>query len=313
MRIFLAGATGAIGRRLVPMLVSRGHQVVAATRSASKAEALRAQGAEPVVVDGLDKNAVIAAVTSARPEAIVHQMTALASMRSLKNFDDEFTLTNRLRTEGAEYLIEAARASGAAKLVVQSYTGWPNAQEGGRVKTEDDPLETDPPKTMSKSLAAIRRLESLVTHANGITGTVMRYGNFYGPGTAISSEGEIVKLVRRRQFPVMGDGAGVWSFISIDDAATATQMAIEGEAPGIYNIVDDDPAEVFVWLPELAKIVGAKPPRHIPAWLGRLLMGASGLSMMTTMRGSSNEKAKRVLGWRPAYASWRQGFPAFCQ
>ncbi len=308
MKIFVAGATGAVGKRFVPLLISKGHHVVATTRTASKTEALRALGAETIVLDGLNRSAVIDAVVASRPEAIVHQMTALASVRSLKNFDEEFAITNRLRTEGTAHLIAAAQAAGTRKLVVQSYTGWPNARTGGPVKTEDDPLDPNPPKKMSRSLAAMRELERLVAGANGVQGTVLRYGNFYGPGTSFSPDGEITRMVRRRQFPIIGSGAGIWSFIHMDDTATATLAAIESNAAGVFNIVDDEPAPVSVWLPELAKTIGAKPPRRIPAWLGRLVMGESGVSMMTKSRGSSNAKAKRVLGWQPIYPSWRQGF-----
>ncbi len=312
MKIFIAGATGAIGRRLVPLLVARGHQVVASTKTSDKTGQLRAGGAEPVVLNGLDRDSVLRVVTASHPDVIVHQMTALGSMRSLKNFDREFALTNRLRTEGTEYLIAAARAAGTRSLVVQSYTGWPNIREGSRVKTEDDPLDTNPPHAMTRTLAAIRTLESLMANLSGMAGTVLRYGSLYGPGTSISPEGEIVKMVRQRQFPLIGKGSGVWSFLHVDDAAAATTAAIETEAPGTYNIVDDDPAEVSIWLPELARVVGAKPPHHIPAWLGRFAVGDSGVSMMTSIRGSSNAKARHVLGWRPAYASWRQGFLAVC-
>ena len=308
MKTFVAGATGAVGKRLVPLLISKGHDVVATTRTASKTEALRALGAEAIVLDGLNRNAVIDAVVASRPEAIVHQMTALASVRSLKNFDEEFAVTNRLRTEGTEHLIAAAQAAGTRKLVVQSYTGWPNERTGGPVKTEDDPLDSNPPKRMSRSLAAMRELERLIAGANGIQGTVLRYGNFYGPGTAFSPDGEITRMVRLRQFPIIGSGAGIWSFIHMDDTAAAVLAAIESNASGVFNIVDDEPAAVSVWLAELAKTIGAKPPRRIPAWLGRLVMGESGVSMMTQARGSSNAKAKRVLGWQPIYPSWRLGF-----
>jgi 2-alkyl-3-oxoalkanoate reductase len=308
MKVFIAGAGGAIGRRLVPLLVSSNHQVTGTTRTSNKVDLLRACGAEPLVLDGLNKDAVMNAVLSSRPDVIVHQMTALASMRSLKNFDDEFALTNRLRTEGTEHLIAAGQMAGTHKIVVQSYTGWPNAREGSRTKTEEDPFDPNPSKAMTRSLGAIRRLESLVLDASGMTGTVMRYGSLYGPGTSISQNGEIVHMVRQRKFPVIGDGAGVWSFIHVDDAANATRLAIENDRPGIFNIVDDEPAEVAVWLPALAASLGAKRPRHVPAWLGRVLLGEPGLLMMTKIRGSSNEKAKSVLGWKPAFASWRQGF-----
>lgn len=310
MKIFLAGATGAIGKRLVPLLVSGGHQVVATTRTGSKTDRLRAAGAEPVVVDALDRDAVMKAIASARPEVIVHQMTALGSMRSLKKFDEEFALTNRLRTEGTEFLLAAARGVGAGRFVAQGYTGWTNVREGGRVKTEDDPLDPHPPQAMRQTLEAIRQLEAMVLDASSMTGIVLRYGNLYGPGTSIAPDGDIVGLVRQHKFPIFGDGAGVWSFIHIDDAANATRLAIEHGPSGIYNIVDDEPAEVSVWLPELARTAGAKPPYHMPAWLGRLVIGDAGMSMMTKVRGSSNMKAKRALGWQPIYPTWRDGFRA---
>jgi nucleoside-diphosphate-sugar epimerase len=308
MRIFLAGATGAIGGQLVPLLVAGGHQVVATTRKPEKMEKLRAQGAEPVVVDGLDRDAVMKAVVAARPDAIVHQMTALASMRSLKHFDDEFAVTNRLRTEGTSHLLEAARAAGTSRFVAQSYTGWPNERQGSRVKTEEDPLESNPPKAMSRTLAAIRELEQRVTAAAGLRGTVLRYGSLYGPGTSTADQGEIVTLIRQRKFPLVGNGAGVWSFLHVADAARATQVALERDKPGLYNIVDDEPAEVSVWLPYLAQVVGAKPPIRLPAWIARFVIGDAGVWMMTQSRGSSNAKAKRDLGWQPGYASWRDGF-----
>jgi len=308
MKIFLAGATGAVGKRLLPLLVSGRHQVAASTRTRNKMDSLRAAGAHPVVLDALDRDAVMKAIIAVRPEVVVHQMTALASIRSLKNFDEQFALTNRLRTEGTEYLLAAARAVGAHRFIAQSYTGWPNIREGGRVKTEDDPLDPNPPQAMRKTFDAIRQLETMVSGASGITGIILRYGSFYGPGTSVALNGEIVGLVRQRKFPIFGDGAGVWSFTHIDDAANATRLAIERGPSGIYNIVDDEPAEVSVWLPELARAVGAKPPYHLPAWLGRLVIGDAGTSMMTAVRGSSNAKAKRVLGWQPMYATWRDGF-----
>ncbi len=308
MKIFLAGATGAVGKRLLPLLVSDGHQVSASTRTRSKMDGVRAAGADPVIVDALDRDAVMKTIMAVRPDVIVHQMTALASIRSLKNFDEEFALTNRLRTEGTEYLLAAARAVGAHRFIAQSYTGWPNIREGGRVKTEDDPLDPHPPQAMRQTLDAIRQLETIVSGASATTGIILRYGSFYGPGTSVALNGEIVGLVRQRKFPIFGDGAGVWSFTHIDDAANATRLAIERGPSGIYNIVDDEPAEVSVWLPELARAVGAKPPYHVPTWLGRLVIGDAGMSMMTAVRGSSNAKAKRVLGWQPIYSSWRDGF-----
>ena len=310
MNVFLAGATGAIGQRLVPLLVSSGHRVVGTTRTSSKIEALRAAGAEPVLLDGLDEAAVMGAVASARPDVIIHQMTALASLRSLKNFDAQFLITNRLRTAGTQYLLAAARAAGTRRFVAQSYTGWPNIREGSRVKTEEDPIDPSPPPGMAQTLDAIRRVEAMVPGAADMTGIVLRYGSFYGPGTSIGPGGEVVSSVRQRKFPIVGGGAGVWSFTHIDDAAQAARLAVERGPAGLYNIVDDEPAEVSVWLPELARAVGAKPPSRVPAWLARLLIGEAGVAMMTTVRGSSNAKAKRVLGWQPVHATWRDGFPA---
>lgn len=308
MKIFLAGASGAIGQQLLPLLVSGSHQVVATTRTPAKMARLCEAGAQPVAMDALNRDGVMQAVIVARPDVVVHQMTALARMRSLKRFDAEFAMTNRLRTEGTAHLLDASRAAGVRRFVAQSYTNWTNARDGGRIKTEDDPLDPTPPKAMRHTRDAIRRLDELVFAASDMTGIVLRYGNFYGPGTSIGPGGDIVEAVRRRQFPIVGDGAGVWSFVHIADAANATRIAIEGGPSGTYNIVDDEPAEVSVWLPDLAVAVGAKPPRHVPTWLGRLLIGESGISMMTQMRGSSNARAKRVLNWQPLYASWRDGF-----
>ena len=307
MRIFLAGATGAVGSRLVPLLAGAGHHVTGTTRDPAKAEALRAAGAEPVVVDGLDRDAIVGAIVAARPDAVVHQLTALAGMKSLRDFDREFALTNRLRTEGTDHLLEGARRAGASRFVAQSYAGWPYARTGGPVKTEDDPLDPDPVPSMSATLAAIRYLETTVVAAGGV---VLRYGGLYGPGTGIAPEGEQLELLRKRRFPIVGDGAGVWSFVHIDDAAAAAVAALEHGAPGVYNIVDDDPAPVAAWLPALAGAAGAKPPLRLPRWLARAAAGEAVTTMMTESRGASNAKARRELGWRPAHASWRDGFRA---
>jgi len=307
MKILVAGGIGAVGKRLIPLLVARGHSVVATTRSSSKLEDLRRAGAEGIALDGLKRDAVIRAVDAARPEVIVHQMTALASMKSLKKFDDEFETTNRLRSEGTEYLSDAARLAGTRKLVVQSYAGWPSIRQGSRIKTEEDPLDPQPPRSMSRTLDGIRKLEAIVAAASDLTGIVLRYGSFYGPGTSFAQGGEITEAVRRRKFPIVGDGQGVWSFIHMDDVANATCLAVERGMQGVYNIVDDEPAEASVWLPFLAQALGAKPPRHIPVWLGRLVICDAGISMMTKIRGASNAKAKSGLGWQPLYPSWRQG------
>ena len=308
MRIFIAGATGVVGKQLVPLLVSRGHQVVATTRTAKKAAALEAAGAVPAEVDGLDRAGVLRAVAEARPDVVVHQMTALAAVTSFRNLDAAFALSNRLRTEGTDHLLAAAREAGSQRFVAQSFTGWPNAREGGRVKTEEDPLDAHPAPTMVQTLDAIRRLEGTVLAASPLAGVVLRYGAFYGPGTSLAPGGFLVDAVRKRRLPIIGAGTGVWSFSHITDAAEATCLAIEGGPPGLYNIVDDDPAEVSVWLPELARVLGAKPPFRVPVWLGRLVAGEIGVRMMTEQRGSSNAKAKRLLGWQPTYSSWREGF-----
>jgi nucleoside-diphosphate-sugar epimerase len=305
VRIFIAGATGALGRHLVPMLVERGHHVTGTTRS--RAGELRAAGAEPVVVDPLDAAAVRDAVMLARPDVVVHQLTALAGLGLGRNFDKAFARTNRMRTEGTDHLIAAAREAGARRLVWQSYAGWPYAREGGPVKTEDDPLDPEPPTDARETLAGIRHLEAAVM-GSGLEGYVLRYGGFYGPGTSIEEGGEHAELVRKRRFPIGGDGSGIWSFVHIVDAAAATVAAIEGRgAPGVYNVVDDDPAPIAEWLPTLAQQLGAPPPRRLPAWLVRVAAGAQSLSMMTRVRGAANAKAVRELGWRPEH-SWRQCF-----
>jgi nucleoside-diphosphate-sugar epimerase len=308
MDVFVAGAAGALGRRLVPLLVAGGHRVTAMTRSPGKAAGLRAAGAEPVVADALDREAVLAAVGGARPEVVVHQLTALAGMTDFRRVDEGFAATNRLRTEGTDHLIEAARAAGARRLVAQSFAGWPFARVGGPVKTEDDPLDPDPPAALRRTLDAIRHLEAAVLGAEGLEGVVLRYGGFYGPGTSVGAGGFMIEDLRRRRFPVIGAGTGVWSFVHIDDAATATAAAVERGAPGIYQIVDDDPAPVSEWLPALAEAVGARPPRRLPVWVARLAAGEHVVVLMTEARGAANAKARRELGWRPAYPSWRQGF-----
>jgi nucleoside-diphosphate-sugar epimerase len=311
MRVFVAGATGAVGQRLVPALVAAGYQVAGTTRSADKAEMLRAAGAEPVVLDPLDRDAVAAAVAAAKPEVVIHQLSALANVEAnFKRFDQQFAQTNVLRTKGLDYLLEAALASGARRFIAQSYTGWPNQRTGDPVKTEQDPLDPDPTAASRETLAAIRHLEAAVTGAEGIEGVVLRYGTFYGPGTGFERGGQMVEMVRQRKLPVVGGGTGVWSLVHLDDVASATVAAVERGSPGIYNVVDDDPAPVAEVLPSLAEAVDAKPPRRVPAWLVRPMLGEHGVSVMTAVRGSSNAKAKRELGWKLIYPSWRQGFRA---
>jgi nucleoside-diphosphate-sugar epimerase len=303
MRVFLAGATGAIGRRLVRQLVARGHEVTASTRGADKVELLRGLGADPVVVDGLAAAAVGEAVAAAEPDAIVHQMTALAGKADLKHFDNWFAATNELRTRGTKNLLAAAKASGVERFIAQSYTNWTNVRTGGPVKSEDDPFDPQPAKAQRETLAAIRFLEEVVAAAP-LEGIVLRYGNFYGPGASES----LVELIRKRQMPIIGEGGGIWSWVHLDDAAAATVAALERGKRGVYNIVDDEPARVAEWLPYLAEAVGAKAPMRVPLWLGRLAVGEVGVRWMTEARGSSNSKAKRELDWQPAWSSWRDGF-----
>jgi nucleoside-diphosphate-sugar epimerase len=308
MRVFVAGGTGAIGHRLVPLLIQAGHDVTATTRTPGKLQALQATGADAVVLDAFDTSAVNEAVTRAKPEVVIHQLTALSGSFNLRKFDDFFAETNRLWTEGTDNLLLAARAAQAKRFIAQSYTGWNNERTGGPIKTEDDPLDPNPTAASQRVVASQRQLESSVTAATDVEGIVLRYGNFYGPGTSIGQDGEILTMIRRRMLPVVGGGAGIWTFIHIDDAAAATVLAIDRGEPGIYNIVDDEPAPVSQWLPYLAQAIGAKPPLRLPVWLARPMIGEQGISLMTRIRGSSNSRAKRELGWFPTYRSWREGF-----
>jgi nucleoside-diphosphate-sugar epimerase len=308
MKVLVAGATGALGKQLVPRLVANGHGVVGMTRTDAKRDVVRALGATPVVADALDPDQVARAVAEAEPDAIVHQLTALSGSLDMRHFDRDFALTNRLRTEATDHLLAAGRAVGVSRFVAQSYAGWPAARNGSPVKTEDAPFDPAPAEAMRAALGAIRHLESAVVGAEWTEGIVLRYGGFYGPGTSMSAHGEHVEMIRKRKFPIVGDGAGVWSFIHIADAADATVAAVEHGRRGVYNIVDDEPAAVAQWLPVAARTFGAKPPRHVPLWLGRLLAGEAAAVMMTEVRGASNSKAKSELGWRPGHPSWREGF-----
>ena len=306
MKVFLAGATGALGKQLVPQLVKAGHEVIGMTRSRDKVDLVRSLGAQPVVADALDPEAVGHAISEAEPDAIVHQLTAIPQQLDMRRPDRAFALTNRLRTEGTDHLLSAANAAHVERFVAQSFAGWPFARAGGSVKTEQDPLDPSPAGNIAETLAAIRHLEEAVTAAGGL---VLRYGGFYGPGTNMSVDppGTMVEMIRRRKFPVIGDGAGVWSFIHVEDAATATVKALEHGEPGIYNVVDDDPAPVSEWLPAIAAAIGAKPPRRVPRALARLLAGEAATLMMTENRGASNTKAKQELSWRLRFSSWREG------
>jgi nucleoside-diphosphate-sugar epimerase len=309
MKIFVAGASGAIGKQLVPRLVARGHQVVGMTRSESNQGALRELGATPMVADALDADQVGSAVANAEPDVIIHELTSISTF-DMRHFDRSFAATNRLRTEGTDNLLAAGRAVEVKRFIAQSFTSWPYARTGGPVKSEDDPLDPTPAKEMTQSLEAIRHVEDAVTGAGWTEGIVLRYGGLYGPGTSLVRGGEQYEMLYKRKFPVVGTGGGMWSFIHVADAADATVAAVDHGERGIYNIVDDDPAPVAVWLPELAKSIGAPKPWRVPRWIGQLLAGEAGAVMMTDIRGASNAKAKQVLGWAPQHASWRDGFAA---
>jgi nucleoside-diphosphate-sugar epimerase len=310
MRVFVAGATGAIGRQLVPRLVAAGHEVHGMTRHQSKRAMLDELGAVPVVADALDPDQVAEAVGGARPEVIVHQLTAIGAL-DMRHFDRDFALTNRLRTEGTDHLLSAGQAVGVRRFVAQGIAGYgAYVHTGGPVKSEEDPLDPTPAREMRETLAAIRHLEEAVLAARWTEGIVLRYGAFYGPGTSMAPDGEQSELVRRRRFPLVGDGGGVWSFIHVADAAEATVAAVEHGSRGVYNVVDDDPAPVAEWLPELARELGARKPMRVPRFVGRLFAGEAGVMMMTELRGASNAKAKRELGWHPAHPSWRRRFEA---
>lgn len=307
MRVFVAGGAGVLGRRLVPQLVARGHQVTATTTNAARLDVLRRLGADAVVMDGLDAVAVGAAVAEARPDAIVHQMTALSTTHAgkpdLRHFDRWGARTVRLRTEGTDHLLAAAEAAGVGHVVAQSYGSWNGIRRGGWVKTEDDPLDPEEGTPARVVMDAVRHLETAVVGAGG---AALRYGALYGPG-AIDDQ---VELVRKRQFPLVGRGTGYSSWVHLDDAASATVLALEQRATGVFNVVDDEPAPSSEWLPHLARCAGAKPPVRVPVWLARLLAGQTVVTMMTAGRGFSNAKAKRELGWTLRYPSWRQGFAA---
>jgi nucleoside-diphosphate-sugar epimerase len=309
MRVFVAGASGAIGRQLVPRLVAGGHEVHGMTRSESKRALLSELGAVPVVADALDPDAVAEAVAEAKPDVIVHQLTSLTGVQRFTERAAE--PTNRLRTEGTDNLLSAGHAVGVRRFVAQGVAGFgAYGRTGAAVKTEADPLDPSPPPEFRETLAALRHLEAAVLGARWTDGIVLRYGVFYGPGTSLAQGEEQFEMVRKRKFPVVGDGGGVWSFVHIDDAAEATVAALEHGTRGVYNVVDDDPAPVAEWLPALARTLGAKKPMRVPRFVGRMFAGETGVAMMTEIRGASNAKAKRELGWRPAHPSWRQGFAA---
>ncbi len=308
MDVFLAGATGALGRRLAPMLVAAGHRVTGLTRTPEKAAALHALGVEPAIADALDPAAIMEAVARAHPEVVIHQLTAIPPALNPKKLAESFAITNRLRTEGTDHLLSAARAVGSRRLIAQSFGGYLWAPTAPRAVTEDRARAADPPGQFRPVLEAVAYLERAVPGAAGIDGIVLRYGGFYGPGTGFGEGGGTLAQIRKRAFPVIGGGTGVWSFVHIDDAARATLLALDRGEAGIYNVADDEPAEVREWLPFLAEAIGAPAPRRIPLWLGRLLAGETTAALMTQVRGIVNNKAKAELDWTPAYPSWRQGF-----
>jgi 2-alkyl-3-oxoalkanoate reductase len=300
MRVLVIGARGAIGTRLVPQLIDRGHEVIGTSRSPRNTNRVRALGARPIVLDLRDPSAVREAVLETAPDAIVNEATALADVQFSKNLDRSFVQTNRIRTEGTDAILAAAREAGVSRVVAQSFASLRYAREGGPVKTEDDPLDPVPIEEMQETSAAMNYLDEAVTGAGGIA---LRYGAFYG-----ADDDALIEPVRKRQFPIVDEGGGVSSFIHLDDAAAATVLALEQDGPAIYNIVDDEPAPVREWLPVLAEALGAKPPRRFPVWLARMFAGELGVMMGTEVRGASNAKAKRELAWTLRYPSWRQGF-----
>ena len=312
MKVFVAGATGAVGKQLVPLLVADGHDVVGMTRTAGKRDLLTSLGATPVVADALDADAVGRVVGEAEPDVIVHQLTAIPQKIDMRHFERDFALTNRLRIEGTDNLLSAARAAGVGRFVAQSNASL-YARTGGPIKSEDAPLDESPPPELRQGVEALRHLEAAITGAQWTEGLVLRYGWFYGPGTSVALEplGSQVEMIRKRQMPIVGKGTGVWSFIHIEDAAAATVAAItagDGGPAGVYNVVDDEPAPVSEWVPELAAAVGAKRPFRVPRWVGRLAAGEWATVAMTELRGAANDKAKAELDWQLRYPSWRLGF-----
>ncbi len=307
MRIFLAGASGAIGQTLIPLLIPQ-HEVFGAFRNPDHAPRVQSLGATPVILDALDAKAVNHRISEIKPQVVIHQLTAIPARIDLSHFDRDFALTNRLRTEGTRNLTTAAVNAGVDRFIAQSFAGWPYAPTGIRLKTEEDELNPDPPPQLKTTLEAIRTLESTVLREPAFTGIVLRYGPLYGPHSSIAPDGSVVEDIRHHKVPLIGQGTGVWSFLHIHDAATATVTALKNTNRGIYNIVDDDPALVSEWLPYLAECLGAKPPMHVPNAIARMMVGQHAVALMNDIRGVSNEKAKRELGWTPKWKSWKQGF-----
>jgi nucleoside-diphosphate-sugar epimerase len=308
MRILVAGASGVAGRSLIPALVARGHSVAGLVRKEQSAALVARMGARPFVADALDAARVEQCLDDFRPEAVTHQMTAIPRAADLRDFERAFAATNELRTRGLDVLLAAARRVGARRFVAQSFCAWSYARTGGPVKSEDDPPDDSPPRAIRTTVEALRHLESAMLAATDVQGVALRYGGFYGPGTFLAADGEFVGKVRRRRAPVVGHGGGTWSFLHVDDLATATAAALESDVPGIFNVVDDEPAPVAEWLPGLARILGAPPPRRVPGFVGRLVLPAHLYLMMTAIRGGSNARFKRTFGWKPKFPSWNEGF-----
>jgi nucleoside-diphosphate-sugar epimerase len=315
MKILVAGASGAMGRALIPLLVRAGHDVVGMVQRPRSVEVVHSLGAEPRTADALDAAAVLSCFRETKPQVVVHQLTAIPAALDMRHFDRDFALTNLLRTEGTRHLLAGAVDVGATHFVAQSFAGWTYGRKGNgsKLKTEEDALDTDPPKLLRTTLDALKSLERAVLSEARITGTVLRYGAFYGAHTSIAKDGSIVRAVRRRKLPLVGEGAGIWSFVHIDDAASATAAAVESGLGGVYNVVDDEPAPVSEWLSFLAHSAHAQPPRHVAAWTARLLIGEHVVAMMNEIRGVSNAKIKRELGWTPQWPSWRDGFREVCK
>ena len=329
MRILVAGASGAIGRSLVPLLVRAGHDVTGMVQRPRSIEVVHALGAEARTADALDAAAVRECVRAAKPQVVIHQLTAIPANLDMRRFDRDFALTNLLRTEGTRHLLAAAVEAGATHFIAQSFAGWTygrtingngngkaraiNTPRTAKLKTEEDPLDPDPPKRLRGTLDALKTLERQVLGESRLTGTVLRYGGFYGPHTSIAKDGATVQAVRRRKVPLVGEGAGVWSFVHVDDAASATAMIVESGRGGIYNVVDDEPAPVSEWLSYLAHCAHAQPPRQVPAWMARILVGEHVVALMNDIRGVSNAKIKRELGWKPRWPTWREGFNEVCK
>jgi nucleoside-diphosphate-sugar epimerase len=316
MKILVAGASGAMGRALIPLLVRAGHDVVGMVQRPRSAEVVHSLGAEPRTADALDATAVLSCLREVRPQMVIHQLTAIPAALDMRHFDRDFALTNLLRTEGTRHLLAAAVDVGATHFIAQSFAGWTYGRKGNgksKLKTEDDPLDPDPPRRLRSTLDALKSLERAVLSESRVTGTILRYGAFYGPHTSIAKDGSIVQAVRRRKLPLVGDGEGVWSFVHIEDAASATAAAVESGRGGVYNVVDDEPAPVSEWLSFLAHCAHAQPPRHVAAWMARLLIGEHVVVVMNEIRGVSNAKIKRELGWTPQWPSWRVGFRDVCK